>query len=680
LYPGTWQKVLEREGFSPIIFPAEKVHDMGQQIVIAQSDGVVRQKCESKSVVIPTWEQESGKVIEKVQAAVPELMAGMVRRGEIDQALLTEKGTAYIKKLVSETLRIPSSKIDSKVPLEKYGIDSILVVQLTGNLRKVFKDISSTLFFECQTIDAVVEHFIKTQKELFISLLGLEDEKTVEDKYGQAKNASVPVPVNIKSAVINSGRFARMNFKGEESSDKTGIKDVAVIGLAGRYPGAENIEEFWDNLKQGKNCITEIPRERWDWEKYYSTEKGKEGSMNTKWGGFVKDVDRFDPLFFRISPAEAEIMDPHERLFLEVAYQSIEDAGYTPSTICGSTRVGVFVGVMNGNYPTGARYWSVANRISYLLNFQGPSMALDTACSSSLTAIHLALESIYSGVSECAIAGGVNIVTDPIHYLRLSTMEMLSPSGMCKAFGDHADGFVDGEGVGAIILKPLKNAVADGDHIYGVIKGSMINAGGKTNGYTVPNPNAQYQLVSDTFKRAGVNASEVSYIEAHGTGTALGDPIEISALTRAFNVDTDKKQFCSIGSVKSNIGHCESASGIAGVTKVLMQLKYRQIVPSLHSRELNPNIDFTKTPFIVQQELGEWKRPVVEKNGIAAEYSRIAGISSFGAGGANAHVIIEEYTDDRADQKESRLTADNPAIILLSARTDDRLKQGQNSF
>ena len=261
------------------------------------------------------------------------------------------------------------------------------------------------------------------------------------------------------------------------------------------------------------------------------------------------------------------------------------------------------------------------------------------------------------------------MIVDPIHYQNLTAMNMVSSGDKCRSFGDQADGFVDGEGVGAIVLKPLDKAIADGDHIYGVIKGSMLNAGGKTNGYTVPNPNAQFQLITEAFQRANVPARTISYLEAHGTGTVLGDPIEISGLTRAFEQDTQDRQFCAIGSVKSNIGHCESASGIAGLTKVLLQLKYRQLVPSLHAEVLNPNIDFKNTPFIVQREMAEWKRPVID----GQEVPRRAGISSFGGGGANAHIVIEEYIPKAEVQNYVR--PNHPAIIVLSAKNGDRLQK-----
>ena len=251
----------------------------------------------------------------------------------------------------------------------------------------------------------------------------------------------------------------------ERQRPTLGIHDIAVIGLSGCYPQAANVDQFWKNLKNGKNCITEIPQNRWDWREYFDGQKGRQGKIYTKWGGFIEGADHFDPLFFQISPREAERIDPQERLFLEVAYSCIEDAGYTPATL-GETgtpthempfgkKVGVFVGVMNGTYTPQPSHWSIANRISYLFDFHGPSMAVDTACSSSLTAIHLAMESLYNETSNYAIAGGVNLILDPIHYMGLTEITMLSVGNLTKSFGDQADGFVDGEGAGAILLKTI---------------------------------------------------------------------------------------------------------------------------------------------------------------------------------------------------------------------------------
>ncbi|MBY9081324.1 SDR family NAD(P)-dependent oxidoreductase [Paenibacillus sp. HN-1] len=677
----SWKMVLEDEGFHSVFSQIPEAYGFEQQIIAAASDGAVRQQQLPKPELLPAVKKDtelaSRAAVPAEEQAVHKIK--VKQTGRILPDSLQERSTAYIKKLISDTLKIPAHKIDSSEPLERYGIDSLLVVQLTNTIRKVFKNVSSTLFFEYQTIDALVGYFMNTQRDSLIALAGVEESQLSEEfpeenEIAAMMEAQPPMPLSMPR---RGGRFLQSKSAGPEGfgSQASGIQDIAIIGLAGRYAKANNIDELWDNLRTGENCISEIPKDRWDWKQYYHEEKGKKGYIYSKWGGFIEDIDKFDPLFFKISPAEAERMDPQERLFLEVVYACMEDAGYTPLNVCESRKVGVYAGVMNANYPTGASYWSIANRISYLFNFQGPSMAVDTACSSSLTAVHLALESLYSGMSECAIAGGVNLVLDPTHYMKLASMTMLSPGEHCKAFGAQADGFVDGEGVGAILLKPLVKAIADGDHIYGIIKGSALNAGGKTNGYTVPNPNAQFQLVADALKRAKVHPRTVSYLEAHGTGTELGDPIEIAGLTRAYEKDTEEKQFCAIGSVKSNIGHCESAAGIAGMTKVLLQLKNRQLAPSLHSKVLNPNIEFGNTPFIVQQELAEWKRPVVRIDGVVREYPRIAGISSFGAGGANAHIVIEEYIPQHRERTYMESAVRNPAILILSAKNEERLKE-----
>ncbi|MCP4285437.1 MAG: polyketide synthase of type I, partial [Gammaproteobacteria bacterium] len=353
----------------------------------------------------------------------------------------------------------------------------------------------------------------------------------------------------------------------------------------------------------------------------------------------------------------------------------------------GGGNVGVFAGVMYEEYQLyGVQETlrgrpislpgnpaSIANRVSYFCNFHGPSMAVDTMCSSSLTTIHLACHSIRRGECELAIAGGVNVSIHPNKYLLLGQSNFVSSKGRCESFGQGGDGYVPGEGVGAVLLKPLSQAIADGDHIYGIIKATALNHGGKTHGYTVPNPTAQAGVIGRALKAAGIDPWTISYLEAHGTGTSLGDPIEIAGLMKAFQEYTQDSQFCAIGSVKSNIGHCESAAGIAGVTKVLLQLQHRQFVPSLHSEVLNPHIDFSKSPFVVQQELAEWKRPVAEINGETKEYPRRAGISSFGAGGANAHVVIEEYLPRDRERPHITVTPQNPTIIVLSARTEDQL-------
>lgn len=589
--------------------------------------------------------------------------------------------TAYLGELLAVALKIPVARLQPDVPFEQFGIDSTMVIRLTNILEERLGKVSRTVFFECQTLDELVSHFLITHRDVLYTLTGTAYATVIN----QPVSAVLTQPVN--TAFTPAPSFIpvpEQKIRVENPSQKEPqlTADVAIIGVSGRYPGAKNLNEFWENLKAGKDSITEIPDSRWKISDFYDAVKGKNGKTYSKWGGFMDDIDLFDPLFFNISPREAEIMDPQERLFLQTVWETMEDAGYTRARLQGKTeetsglagQVGVYVGVMyeeyqlfgpeetaNGN-PTAllGNPSSIANRISYFFNFHGPSMAVDTMCSSSLTAIHLACKDLQSGEIEMAVAGGVNLSLHQNKYLILSEGGFASSKGRCESFGEGGEGYVPGEGVGAVLLKPLSRAIADGDRIYGVIKGTAVNHGGKTNGYTVPNPKAQTAVVKTAMKRAGVKAEDFSYIEAHGTGTSLGDPIELTGLKNAF--ESAGKQFCSIGSVKSNIGHCESAAGISGLTKVLLQMQHRQLVPSLHSATLNPNIDFENSPFKVQQKLEEW--PSLNHK------ARVAGISSFGAGGSNAHIIIEEYI---SPEPEHYSTA-GPAIILLSAKDSSRLK------
>jgi len=602
--------------------------------------------------------------------------------------MLQEKALNYFKKQLSAVIKLPVHRIEANAQLEKYGIDSIMAMKLTNQLEKIFGSLPKTLFFEYQNITELTGYFMEAYRDILIQLVGIKEEVAVITNNFED---SIAVAESLASAAISRKEVSLVEL-GEEKA--TEVLDIAIIGVSGRYPGASNIKEYWNNLREGKDCITEIPKDRWDHNLYFDEDKNKPGKTYSKWGGFLDGVDQFDPLFFNISPREAEIMDPQERIFLECVYEAIEDAGYTGETIGQQEffglkgNVGVFAGVMFDEYQLyGVQetlqgrpisLWgvpaSIANRVSYLCNFHGPSMTVDTMCSSSLTAIHLACQSLHRGGCELAIAGGVNVSIHPNKYLFLAQGKFLSSKGQCQSFGEGGDGYVPGEGVGALLLKPLSKAIIDGDHIYGIIKGTAINHGGKTNGYTVPNPNAQASVIGRAIEEAGIDPRTISYIEAHGTGTSLGDPIEIAGLTKTFQRYTKDKQFCAIGSVKSNIGHGESAAGIAGVTKVLLQLKHSQLVPSLHSQVLNPNIDFKDTPFIVQQELTKWQRPTVEINGVTKEYPRIAGISSFGAGGSNAHVVIEEYIPQDFGRPPQTIIPQNPAIIVLSAKNKERLK------
>ncbi|EFG64222.1 SDR family NAD(P)-dependent oxidoreductase, partial [Streptomyces sp. SPB074] len=364
---------------------------------------------------------------------------------------------------------------------------------------------------------------------------------------------------------------------------RTAPEPVAIVGVAGRYPGAADLDAFWANLAAGRDCVTEVPAERWDHDALFDAEPGRPGRTYGRWGGFLDGMDRFDPLFFGISRREAERMDPQERLFLTVAWQTLEDAGYPPDSLT-AERVGVFAGVMWNHFqfvtdpddetaPV-SLHSSVANRVSYTFDLRGPSIALDTACSSSLTAVQLAVESLRRGESTVALAGGVNLMPHPQKYLQLARGRWLSRDGRCRAFGEGGTGYVPGEGVGAVLLKPLDRALADGDHVHAVIRSARLNHSGRTSGFTVPSPTAQAELVADAVRDSGADVRALGYVEAHGTGTSLGDPIELEGLRAALSTFTPGPEHVAIGSVKTNIGHLESAAGIAGLTKVLLQLRH----------------------------------------------------------------------------------------------------------
>ncbi|MFF0838308.1 SDR family NAD(P)-dependent oxidoreductase, partial [Streptomyces sp. NPDC003344] len=452
--------------------------------------------------------------------------------------------------------------------------------------------------------------------------------------------------------------------------------DIAIIGVSGRYPEAADLDEFWQNLRSGRDSVREVPADRWDRQRYADAGAGS-------WGGFLDDIDRFDPLFFQISLLEADHLDPQERLFLQCAHHTLEDAGYTADRLSRGGRVGVYVGVMYQEYQLlGAQaqergapdaLWgsasTVANRVSYFYDFRGPSLAVDTMCSSSLTSIHLACEAIRGGQCDTALAGGVNLTPHPNKYLVLGRRDFLSSDGRCRSFGEGGDGYVPGEGVGAVLLKPLARAVADGDRIHGVIRATAVNHGGRTSGYSVPTPVAQGEVIADALAAAGVDPGALGYLEAHGTGTSLGDPIEVAGLQRAFRRAGGAPERLAIGSVKSNIGHCESAAGIAGVTKVLLQMRHGELVPSLHSAILNPHIDFDRTPLRVQRSLEPWRRQVRDSGGERRPLPRLAGVSSFGGGGSNAHVVIEEYPQPARPET----VPDGPFLLVLSARSEAQL-------
>ncbi|MGC4068671.1 MAG: polyketide synthase [Polyangiaceae bacterium] len=456
---------------------------------------------------------------------------------------------------------------------------------------------------------------------------------------------------------------------------------IAIIGMGCRFPGGANDPEtFWSNLKSGKDCITEIPPNRYGTNTVYSSFKDKPGKTITKWGGYIDGFDEFDPAFFGITPREARYMDPQQRKLLEVTWEALEDAAQKPKELAGKD-VGVFIGGFTVDYKilqfggsnfdrlaahtsTGVMMTMLSNRISYIFDFRGPSMTIDTACSSSLTALHAACQSIKEGGCPMAIAGGVLLQSASQYTIAESKGGFLSPTGFSHPFDDSANGYVRSEGVGVVVLKKLSDALRDGDRIHAVIIGTGVNQDGHTNGITVPNPDAQITLIERVCEEAGIRPGELQYVEAHGTGTPVGDPIEANVLGEVLGRGRKPNTKCYIGSVKSNLGHAESAAGMAGLIKTVMCLKNRQIAPHLHLKRLNPKIEISKWPYEIPTELLAWP----EHEGPAR-----AGVNSFGFGGSNAHAILEEAPAVGGQRRATQVGRTKPKLITLTAKDSESL-------
>ena len=619
----SWSHVMRHAGFGEPVFPTKDHHDLGLQIILAQSDGLILTQ---QKTLVPLMCSRTHQSTPTIHKEVPKMSLN-----QFTQNLLID--------LIVQATGLPESEINPAKGFDSYGIDSIVVIDLAKRLREHLPGAGTTLFFECQTVETLTRHLVESRGDELAMLVRAKGQKRV-----------IAEPA--------SQAMTELNVAEPHPRDA-----IAIIGADCHFPMAPNLDAFWSNLIAGKNCIGEVPADRWAWQDYYHAKPGTKGATSTKWGGYLNDIAQFDPLFFNISPVEAEGINPQERLFLQAAWKCVEEAGYTPEGLNTLGCVGVFAGVMNDTYHNGAKHWSVANRVSYQCDFQGPSLAVDTACSSSLTALHLAIESLLAGSSRTALAGGVNLITNPQHSISLSQLRVLSGDDRNKTFCEHADGFIDAEGVGVVLLKRLEDAIRDGDHIHAVVLGSAINAGGKVNGYTVPNPKAQERVVRTAISKAGIDPATVSYVEAHGTGTVLGDPIEVRALSQAFDQPPKAARSCAIGSVKSNIGHAESAAGIAGLLKVVLQMKHKTLVPSLHSGPLNPEIDFESSPFFVNQTASPWVSP----DGVCPLR---AGLSSFGAGGANAHIVLEEAPSIAAlAQFDGDLQ-----LVVLSAQSEAQIR------
>ncbi|WP_434739716.1 SDR family NAD(P)-dependent oxidoreductase [Micromonospora sp. SH-82] len=582
---------------------------------------------------------------------------------------------AYVTDVFAEVLKFRPADLDEQVTFDNFGVDSLVGQRIVHRFETDLGELPATLLFEHLTIAQLADHLRATRPAALAARLAGETlptavvplPPTTPDPFRSAPTVPDPSPTPSEvSAPTVPDPSPTPSGVSAVRRDGDRPEPIAVVGVTGRYPGAATVEDFWHNLVRGTTSVTEVPADRWDWRTHFDPRRGRPGHSYGRWGGFLADVDAFDPAFFGILPRDAAAVDPQERLFLETVWHLLEGAGYLGSRHVRET--GVFVGTMYGSYgriaaaqgwPAGrytdghSAYWSVANRVSHVLDLTGPSFAVDSACSASLTAVHLACESLRRGECAMAVAGGVNLVLHPAHLIALSSMTMLADDGTCKVFDARADGFAPGEGVGAVLLKPLSAAERDGDRIWGVVEGGFVNAGGRTAGYTVPNPNAQADLVAEALRRAGVRPGDIGYVEAHGTGTALGDPIEIAGLTRALGT-TGRY---AVGSVKANIGHLEGAAGIAGLTKVLLQIANGVIAPCANLDTVNPKIDLPDS-VTLPTEAVPWSSP------------RRAGISSFGAGGANAHLVVAEHPRS----PEPPMDPAGPHAVLLSARTEPQLR------
>ncbi|MBN8579020.1 MAG: amino acid adenylation domain-containing protein [Anaerolineae bacterium] len=544
---------------------------------------------------------------------------------------------AWLVTRIASMLEMDAASIDPRQPFTYYGLGSVQAVSLTGDLEDFLgRKLAPTLAWDYPTIELLANHLANDSQP--------------------TKTVSAPAPIQ------PSSKFTR--------------EPIAIIGMSCRFPQAANPQAFWDLLRNGVDAISEVPADRWNVDAFYSSDSNTAGKVTSRWGGFLDDVDLFDTHFFGISPREATRMDPQQRLLLEVSWEALENAFIPPASLAG-TRTGVFVGISSNDYSrlqfddaekidayagTGNAHSIAANRLSYFYDLRGPSMAVDTACSSSLVATHLACQSLQNGESDLGVVGGVNLILTPELTITFSQARMLSPDGRCKTFDAGADGYVRGEGCGVIILKRMSDAIRDGDNILALIRGSAVNQDGRSNGLTAPNGLAQQDVIRQALANAQVASHQIGYVEAHGTGTPLGDPIEMASLHAVLD-DGQTNGRVLVGSVKTNIGHLESAAGIAGLIKSVLAMQHEAIPPHLHLKEVNPYLSLENSRLEIGTYLRPWKR---------REQPRFAGVSSFGFGGTNAHIILSD-APMLASSTPPEIMERPRHIFALSAKTDSSL-------
>lgn len=577
----------------------------------------------------------------------------------------------------AQHLKMKPNQINETEDWTNFGFDSILISSFVSHLNNVYDlNLMPTAMFEASNLLRFSQFLAENHAAEMMKKFAVSGAKAATPAAKIA--AATPLQPAVQEPVLPGGatvsQFARRFREAYRNRSSYRDEDVAVVGMSCRIAGANNPDEFWRMLDEGRDMISEIPSDRWDWRDYPGV---------SRWGSFMTGIKEFDPLFFGISPAEAMYMSPEQRLMMQSVWECIEDAGYGGDSLKG-TNTGIYVGSGPSSYTTMMSHlpieaYSVTgtlssvgpNRISYNMDWHGPSNPIDTACSSSLVAVHRAIEAIRGGHCEVAIIGGVNALLSPDVYVSFAKSGMLCEDGRCKTFSDKANGYVRGEGVGMLMLKSLRAAQRDGDDIYAVIKGAAENHGGRTTSLTAPNPNAQAAVILRAIEDAGIDFQRVGYIECHGTGTELGDPVEISGLKTVAKelLDADtaaEKQIaapCYLGSIKTNIGHLEYGAGVMGMIKVILQIRHRKIAKSLNCDTISPLIDLKRTPYRIAQQAVDWEVP--------AGQTRIGGVSSFGFGGVNAHVVIEEYVDPTSSHGSEG--ADNAQLLVFSARNAETL-------
>jgi FkbH-like protein len=608
-------------------------------------------------------------------------------------ALVNDVAT-YLQNKIAGLIGTSASKVSKSKNIMDLGVDSIGLVEVTEIIQKELNiQLQPTVFFEYLNIGDLakfIAYDFKDQASAFFGAGATTTPTTFADLSKNTRpaltaaldnNSDASAPKQAPQAfdldsifASHSGQGSSIQVQERLSSDHYLDDDIAVIGMAGKFAGSPDLDSFWHNLANQNNLFKTIPDDHFEYTDWCSNNSPNNDNIYCTTGSFIDDVGDFDAAFFNISPKEAAILDPQLRLLLQVIYHTVEDAGYG-SKIRG-TNTGMYVGACFHDYEIelirhlgevspyfgiGNALTMLANRPSYYLDLKGPSMPIDTACSASLVAINSAISALRQKECDMAFVAGTNLLLSPVHYRYFCAIGALSKSGGSYPFDHRADGYIPGEAVGAVLLKPLRKAQADGDRIHAVIKGAAVSHGGYSASFTAPSVVQEAALLKKAWQASGVSADSISYIEAHGTGTSLGDPIEINGLKLAFGSQTRKTGFCALGTAKAHIGHAEGAAGIAGLLKVILSMQHKTIPAMPHFQELNPYVNLDNSPFYINRQNQNWE--------VDSASPRRAGISSFGIGGAYAHVIVEEYP-----QPEPETAPDTESLFVLSAKSYERLK------